>query len=88
MNEMAGFTQSSVPVSNKTPEPRPDQQVPNGQANSPSTPGTFTTFDWEEFETRSMQALEKADDDEQALLQEFDDLVKVRSALLVPSVPD
>lgn len=79
MNEMTGFTQGSVPVSStKTPEPRPEQQLANGQSNSPSTPGTFTAFDWEEFETRYIQALEKADGEEQELLQEFDDLVKVR----------
>lgn len=78
MSDMAGFAQSSAPLSSsKTPEPRPEQQLANGPTNSPSTPGTFTPFDWEDFETRYIQALEKADNDERLLLHEFEELVKV-----------
>lgn len=74
---MAGLSQGAGPVpTTKTPEPRPEI-LANGQANTPSTPGTFATFDWEEFEARYVQALEKADGQEEELLREFDELVKV-----------
>ncbi|KAK1994838.1 hypothetical protein LX36DRAFT_672882 [Colletotrichum falcatum] len=62
----------------KTPEPRPDQQPVNGQnrSNTPSTPGVFPSFDWEEFEARYEKALAEADARERELLLEFDSLVK------------
>ncbi|KAK1597471.1 uncharacterized protein LY79DRAFT_666748 [Colletotrichum navitas] len=62
----------------KTPEPRLDQQLANGQNNSntPSTPGTFPSFDWEDFEARYEKALAEADGKERELLLEFDSLVK------------
>ncbi|KAK1972242.1 hypothetical protein LY78DRAFT_650886 [Colletotrichum sublineola] len=62
----------------KTPEPRLDQQLTNGQNNSntPSTPGVFSSFDWEEFEARYESALAEADEKERELLLEFDSLVK------------
>lgn len=64
--------------SSQTPEPRPDQQTANGQdSNTPSTPGVFPSFDWENFEARYQEALAQADEKERELLQEFDDLVKV-----------
>lgn len=73
---MAGLSQGAGPVpTTKTPEPRPEI-LANGLANTPSTPGTFATFDWEEFEARYVQALEKADGQEEELLREFDELVK------------
>ncbi|KAJ0161904.1 hypothetical protein CTA2_5417 [Colletotrichum tanaceti] len=58
----------------KTPEPRLDQQMVTG--NTPSTPGVFTSFDWEEFEARYEKALAEADEKERELLLEFDSLVK------------
>lgn len=64
----------------KTPEPRLDQQLANGQDNgnnTPSTPGVFPAFDWEDFEARYEKALADADEKERELLLEFDGLVKV-----------
>ncbi|OHW90725.1 hypothetical protein CSPAE12_10652 [Colletotrichum incanum] len=77
----AGVDESQRPKSlqtTKTPEPRLDQQVVNGQNNSntPSTPGVFPSFDWEEFEGRYEKALAEADEKERELLLEFDSLVK------------
>ncbi|KAK2048136.1 hypothetical protein LZ31DRAFT_77542 [Colletotrichum somersetense] len=62
----------------KTPEPRLDQQLVNGQNNNttPSTPGVFPSFDWEDFEARYEKALAEADAKEKELLLEFDSLVK------------
>lgn len=66
----------------KTPEPRLDQQMVTGNtpSNTPSTPGVFPSFDWEEFEARYEKALAEADEKERELLLEFDSLVKVRSS--------
>ncbi|GKT41757.1 uncharacterized protein ColSpa_01938 [Colletotrichum spaethianum] len=77
----AGTNESQRPKSlqtTKTPEPRLDQQVTNGQndSNTPSTPGAFPSFDWEEFEARYEKALVEADEKERELLLEFDSLVK------------
>jgi uncharacterized protein YeaO (DUF488 family) len=44
---------------------------------SPSTPGHLAPFDWDEFEARYEEALADADREEQELLKEFEDLVKV-----------
>ncbi|CCF45923.1 hypothetical protein CH063_14842 [Colletotrichum higginsianum] len=62
----------------KTPEPRLDQQMVTGNtpSNTPSTPGVFPSFDWEEFEARYEKALAEADEKERELLLEFDSLVK------------
>jgi glycyl-tRNA synthetase alpha subunit len=53
----------------------------NGQKDagerSPSTPGHLAPFDWDEFEARYEEALADADRQEQELLKEFEDLVKV-----------
>jgi hypothetical protein len=38
-------------------------------------------FDWDEFEARYEEALADADRDEQELLKEFEDLVKVGQVL-------
>ncbi|KAF9875688.1 hypothetical protein CkaCkLH20_06620 [Colletotrichum karsti] len=63
--------------STKTPEPRLDQQLPNGHGNiTPDTPGVFPSFDWEDFEARYEKALVDADEKERELLQEFEGLVK------------
>lgn len=67
----------------RTPEPRPSQDRINGQRDtaerSPSTPGHLAPFDWDEFESRYEQALAEANHQEQDLLEEFDQLVKVSS---------
>jgi hypothetical protein len=65
----------------KTPEPRHSKERMNGQKDagerSPSTPGHLAPFDWDEFEARYEEALADADRQEQELLKEFEDLVKV-----------
>ncbi len=67
----------------RTPEPRPSKEGLNNRKDfpqvSPSTPGHLAPFDWEEFESRYEQALKEADDNEEALLKEFQKLVEVRS---------
>jgi hypothetical protein len=64
----------------RTPEPRASKDRINGQKDlaerSPSTPGHLAPFDWDEFEARFEEALAKADNDEQELLKEFENLVK------------
>jgi hypothetical protein len=69
----------------KTPEPRQSIENMNGQKGgaerSPSTPGHLVPFDWDEFEARYEEALADADRDEQELLKEFEDLVKVGQVL-------
>lgn len=45
---------------------------------SPSTPGRIAPFDWDDFEARYQKALAEADEKEKAILEEFDQLVKVR----------
>ena len=65
----------------RTPEPRPSRERMNGHKDaaerSPSTPGHLAPFDWDEFEARYEEALADADREEQELLKEFEDLVKV-----------
>jgi hypothetical protein len=65
----------------KTPEPRQSRDRLNGHKDpgerSPSTPGHLAPFDWDEFEARYEEALADADRDEQELLREFEELVKV-----------
>ncbi|KAL1835610.1 hypothetical protein VTJ49DRAFT_6337 [Mycothermus thermophilus] len=65
----------------KTPEPRTSKERINGQRDpsdrSPSTPGHLAPFDWDDFEARYEEALADADREEQELLKEFEDLVKV-----------
>jgi len=64
----------------KTPEPRHSKERLNGLKEgerSPSTPGHLAPFDWDEFEARYEEAFADADRQEQELLKEFEDLVKV-----------
>jgi hypothetical protein len=69
----------------KTPEPRHSKERMNGLRDagerSPSTPGQLAPFDWDEFEARYEEALSDADREEQELLKEFEDLVKVSPVL-------
>jgi hypothetical protein len=69
----------------KTPEPRHSKERMNGLRDagerSPSTPGHLAPFDWDEFESRYEEALSDADREEQELLKEFEDLVKVSRVL-------
>ncbi|EEY17694.1 conserved hypothetical protein [Verticillium alfalfae VaMs.102] len=77
MSNMAGDPQDVKEIQSiSTPEPRPEQQLSNGRANTPSTPGVFTSFDWEDFEARYHKALTDADGQEQELMNEFNELVK------------
>ncbi|EAQ92615.1 hypothetical protein CHGG_00850 [Chaetomium globosum CBS 148.51] len=68
----------------KTPEPRQSRDRLNGHKDpgerSPSTPGHLAPFDWDEFEARYEEALANADRDEQELVREFEELVKVNQA--------
>lgn len=68
----------------RTPEPRASKERLNGHRDaserSPSTPGHLAPFDWDEFEARYEEALADADRQEQELLKEFEDLVKVSQA--------
>ncbi|KAF3348634.1 Major facilitator superfamily domain-containing protein 1 [Verticillium dahliae VDG2] len=74
---MAGDLQDVKEIQSiSTPEPPPEQQLSNGRANTPSTPGVFTSFDWEDFEARYHKALTDADGKEQELMNEFNELVK------------
>jgi hypothetical protein len=77
--EMQVNTQKPKPLlpQTKTPEPRPDQQPMNNQAQTPSTPGIYLPFNWDDFESRYEKALLDADSHERELLNEFDHLVKV-----------
>lgn len=74
----------------KTPEPRQSKERMNGQKEmaerSPSTPGHLAPFDWDEFEARYEEALAEADSQEQELLKEFEELVKVSRVLRAPLV--
>lgn len=62
----------------KTPEP----QTGNGNTGRGppeallASPGRIPDFDWEEFRVQYEQALAQADEKEQALLRQFDGLVK------------
>lgn len=64
----------------KTPEPRASKDRINSQKDlaerSPSTPGHLAPFDWDEFEARFEEALQKANQDEQELSKEFEELIK------------
>ncbi|KAK0656549.1 hypothetical protein B0T16DRAFT_452107 [Cercophora newfieldiana] len=64
----------------KTPEPRASKDRINNHKDlverSPSTPGHLAPFNWEEFEERFEEALTKANNDEKALLDEFEELIK------------
>lgn len=64
----------------QTPEPRPSLDFTNGHKSnterSPSTPGHLAPFDWDEFESRYLQALAEANHQEQKLLEEFNRLVQ------------
>jgi hypothetical protein len=71
----------------KTPEPQTQRDRANGHKGvaeqSPSTPGHLPPFDWDEFEARYEQALAEANQQEQELLAEFENLVK--ACILPPS---
>lgn len=68
----------------KTPEPQAELIDSGSQANSPSTPGQIAPFDWDDFESRYLQALSHADDHEKELGTEFENLVKVRQLMRYP----
>lgn len=65
----------------RTPEPQLSHDRAGGHREiaetSPSTPGHLPPFDWDEFESRYEQALAEANLEEQQLLEEFDQLVRV-----------
>lgn len=76
--EMQGQARKSKPIPKTiTPEPRTEQPISNPM-NTPSTPGIYQPFNWEEFEARYEKALAEADGHEREVLVEFDRLVKVR----------
>ncbi|KPM40717.1 hypothetical protein AK830_g5865 [Neonectria ditissima] len=58
----------------RTPEPGVDQRPTS--SNTPSTPGTLASFDWEDFEVRYEKALRDADDHEDGILKQADALSK------------
>ncbi|KAH7156331.1 hypothetical protein EDB81DRAFT_880654 [Dactylonectria macrodidyma] len=58
----------------KTPEPGVEQQP--ADSDTPSTPGTLTAFDWEDFETRYEKALRDAEEHEEAILRDAGTLSK------------
>lgn len=62
---------------NKTPEPLPEQQHAAANVNTPSTPGVLPPFDWEDFDARYEKALREANEKEQRVLKEADNLSKV-----------
>ena len=66
-----------------TPEPRPEHYSVN--QNTPSTPGIYQPFNWEDFEARYERALADADNHEREVLSEFDRLVKVGHRRQSPS---
>jgi hypothetical protein len=76
----------SLPPQTITPEPRLDQQPMNYQTNTPSTPGIYHPFNWEDFEARYEKALSDADNHERELMDEFDRLVKVSRSLFLLTV--
>jgi hypothetical protein len=61
-----------------TPEPKHRRSQKVEVQPSPSTPGRLAPFDWEDFEGRYQRALADADQNENELLDEFEQLVKVR----------
>lgn len=71
-------TRRQAPI---TPEPRPEQLAMNNHAAqaTPSTPGVLSPFDWEDFQSRYEKALADADEEELAVLKDFERLSKVRS---------
>ena len=68
---------SDRPEQTNTITPQASQQPINQQAQTPSTPGIYLPFNWEEFESRYEKALLDADSHERELAGEFDLLVKV-----------
>lgn len=62
-----------------TPEPRPEHLAMNSHAAqaTPSTPGILSPFDWEDFQSRYEKALADADEEELAVLKDFERLSKV-----------
>lgn len=64
----------------RTPEPKQRRSQRVEVQPSPSTPGRLAPFDWEDFENRYHKALADADQQESELLEDFDQLVKVRLA--------
>lgn len=78
--EEAPLTQTRVPVDRRqtrTPEPKQRRSQRVSVQPSPSTPGRIAPFDWDDFEARYQKALSEADEKEKAILEEFDQLVKV-----------
>ncbi|KAF7549304.1 hypothetical protein G7Z17_g6478 [Cylindrodendrum hubeiense] len=58
----------------RTPEPGLDHQP--ASSDTPSTPGTLTSFDWEDFEVRYEKALRDADENEEEILKQAGALSK------------
>ncbi|KAI1774653.1 hypothetical protein F4818DRAFT_418522 [Hypoxylon cercidicola] len=63
---------SERPRQTHTPEP----QNRRSNRSEMQSPGHIAAFDWEDFENRYVKALQEADEQEKALLEEFDNLVK------------
>jgi hypothetical protein len=79
--QVGGENAKMLPSQTRTPEPNPDQLPMNNQAQTPSTPGIYLPFNWDDFEARFEKALLDADNQERDLLNEFDLLVKVGLAI-------
>ncbi|MBE3047024.1 hypothetical protein IMZ48_31760 [Candidatus Bathyarchaeota archaeon] len=75
----ANTPQSAQVQTAVTPEPRPEQLAMNNHLSqtTPGTPGLLPPFDWEDFQDRYEKALADADEEERAVLKEFEDLSKV-----------
>lgn len=58
----------------KTPEPGVDQQPV--RSDTPSSPATLASFDWEDFEARYDKALRDADEQEEEILKQAGALSK------------
>jgi hypothetical protein len=64
----------------RTPEPQQRRSQRVEVQPSPSTPGRLAPFDWDDFENRYHKALADADQEENELLDDFEQLVKVGPA--------
>lgn len=76
----APLTQTRLSVDRRqtrTPEPQQRRSQRVSVQPSPSTPGRIAPFDWDDFEARYQKALAEADEKDKAILEEFDQLVKV-----------
>lgn len=90
VDEEAPLTQTRMPLDRRqtrTPEPKQRRSQRISVQPSPSTPGRIAPFDWDDFEVRYQKALNDADEKEKAILEEFDQLVKVRQSSLLAYPP-